>query len=127
VEPLLTPRAIARLGADYTPTSWLLVGAAGRYVSKAYLDNTNTLQLETPDFFELDLTLSLGLERWISLGRPRLRLQVDNVLDSRGIWPSGYSYLFLTREASGSEAAQGIPYYYPMATRSVLAFLDLSF
>ena len=127
VQPLLTPRAIARLGVDYTPAPWLLVGASGRYVAKAYLDNTNAPDLATPDFFDLDLTLSLGLDRWIKPGRPRLRLQVDNLLDSHRIWPSGYSYLFLTREASGSEVAQGIPYYYPLATRSALVLLDLSF
>jgi iron complex outermembrane recepter protein len=126
VEPLLTPRALARLGADYTPAPWLLVGASGRYVAKAWLDNTNARRLATPDFFDLDLTVSLGLERWIKAGRPRLRLQVDNLLDNHCIWPSGYSYLFLTREASGSQAVQGIPYYYPLATRSVLVLLDLS-
>jgi iron complex outermembrane receptor protein len=126
VEPLLTPRAIARLGADYTPAPWLLVGAAGRYVARSYLDNTNVEDLATPHFFDLDLTLSLGLDRWIKAGHPRLRLQVDNILDNRRIWPSGYSYLYLTREASGHEALQGIPYYYPLATRSVLVLLDLS-
>ena len=126
VRPLLTPQAIAHLGVDFTPRAWLLVGASGRYVAKGYLDNTNVEALATPGFFDLDATLSLGLESWIKAGRPRLRLQVTNVLDNERIWPSGYSYLFLTRGASGTETLQGIPYYYPLATRSVLVLLDLS-
>jgi iron complex outermembrane receptor protein len=126
VKPLLTPGAIAHLGVDFTPRPWLLVGASGRYVAKSYLDNTNVEALATPGFFDLDATLSVGLEGWIKAGRPRLRLQVNNVLDNERIWPSGYSYLFLTRGASGTETLQGIPYYYPLATRSVLVLLDLS-
>jgi iron complex outermembrane receptor protein len=126
VEPLLTPRAIARLGVDYTPKRWLLLGASGRYVARSYLDNTNVADLATPDFFDMGLTLSLGLDPWIKAGHPRLRVQVDNLLDNHRLWPSGYSYLFLTRDASGSELLQGTPYYYPLATRSVLVLLDLS-
>ena len=126
VEPLLTPRTIAHLGVDFTPRPWLRVGASGRYVAKGYLDNTNVEALTTPRFFDMDATVSVGLEGWVKAGRPRLRLQVTNLLDNDRIWPSGYSYLFLTREASGRELPGGIPYYYPLATRSVLVLLELS-
>ncbi len=60
-------------------------------------------------------------------GRPRLRVLVDNVLDNRRVWASGYSYLYATRDAAGAEATGGIPYYFPMATRHVTAVLDLGF
>lgn len=126
VEPLLTPRAIARLAVDVTPRPWLRLGLAGRYVARSYLDNTNVRELATPAFFQLDASLGLGLERWVSAGHPRLRVQLDNLLDDRRIWPSGYSYLFLTRDAAGAEALGGTPYFYPLATRSLLVLLDLS-
>jgi len=125
VEPLLTPRAIVNVGVDVTPVPWLLAGASARYVVRSYLDNTNVEALTTPAFFEVDATLSLGLERWIRRGRPRLRLEVGNLLDDRRIWPAGYSYLFLAREASGRETLQHTPYYYPLATRNLLVLLDL--
>jgi iron complex outermembrane receptor protein len=125
VEPLLTPRAIVNLGADYTPRPWLRAGLSGRYVARSYLDNTNVEALTTPRFFELDASLALGLERWVRAGRPRLRLELANLLDNDRIWPNGYSYLFLTRGASGPDQLQHTPYYYPLATRSVLVLLDL--
>ena len=60
-------------------------------------------------------------------GRPRLKLQVNNVLDNRKLWPRGYSYLYANRDASGAETLAGIPYYYPLATRSAYVSLDLGF
>jgi iron complex outermembrane receptor protein len=127
VEPLLTPRATANLGADFTPWPWLTVGASGRHVAKSYLDNTDVPTLATPSFFDCDATAIVKLEHWIKTGKPRLRLQVNNLFDNQRLWPSGYSYLFLTRAAAGQETLQGTAYYYPLATRSVLVLLDLTF
>ena len=127
VEPLLTPRTLVQLDLEVTPAAWLRLGAAGRHVGRGYLDNTNAAALTTPRFLEVDAALSLGLQRWIPAGRPQLRVQLGNVFDNRRLWPNGYSYLFLTRETSGREIVQGTPYYYPLATRHVLAVLDLTF
>ncbi len=44
---------------------------------------------------------------------PRLRLQVDNLLDDRRALPSGYSYRFLTRDADGTDARDGTPLLLP--------------
>ena len=49
------------------------------------------------------------------------------MLDGRRHWPSGYSYLFLTRDEAGALTSQGTPYYYPLATRSVFVNLDVRF
>jgi hypothetical protein len=127
VRPLLTPQFIGNLGADYTPTSALTVGLAGRYVSKSQLDNTDDPALATPAFFDLSAHASLSLARWVRKGEPRLRVQLNNVLDGRRHWPSGYSYLFITRNEAGGETTQGTPYYYPLATRSVLLNFDVRF
>jgi iron complex outermembrane receptor protein len=127
VRPLLTPRFIGNLGADYTPTPGLTVGLAGRYVSKSQLDNTDDPALATPAFFDLGAHASMSLGRWVRKGEPRLRIQVNNALDGRRHWPSGYSYLYITRDEAGRETAQGTPYYYPLATRSVFVNLDVRF
>jgi iron complex outermembrane recepter protein len=126
VEPLLSPRAIVYLGADWEPRPWLRAALSGRYVARSYLDNTNVADLTTPSFVEVDATLAAGLERWVRRGHPRIRLEVGNLLDNRRVWPSGYSYLFLTREASGREVPQHASYYYPLATRTVLVLLELA-
>ena len=42
------------------------------------------------------------------------------------MFPSGYSYLYFT-QGGGGETLGGISYYYPLATTSVIAMLDLGF
>jgi iron complex outermembrane receptor protein len=127
VRPLLTPQFVGNLGADYTPARAFTLGLAGRYVSTSQLDNTDDPALATPSFFDLSAHGSLSLARWVKKGAPRLRVQVDNALGGRKHWPSGYSYLYVTRDEAGGQAFQGTAYYYPLATRSVFVNLDLRF
>ena len=125
--PVATPPFQATLGAETTAVRGLTIGATGRYVAGSWLDNTNMPGLETPRTFALDATLALDLARWIPAGKPRLKVQVNNVLDNRRLWPRGYSYLYANRDASGAETLAGTPYYYPLATRSTYVSLDLGF
>jgi iron complex outermembrane recepter protein len=127
VAPVATPPFLATLGAETTAVRGLTVGATGRYVAASWLDNTNTEGLEAPRTFQLDATLVVDLARWVPAGTPRLKVQVNNVLDNRKLWPRGYSYLYANRDASGAETLAGIPYYYPLATRSAYVSLDLGF
>jgi len=127
VSPLLSPAFIANLGLDWTPAAPLAVGARGRYVSRAFLDNTASPEFATPRYFSLDATASLSLSRWVRKGQPRIRIQVNNILDNRRIWPNGYSYLFFTRDPAGRDTPDGVAFYYPQATRSVFMTLDLEF
>ena len=127
VRPLLTPQFVGNLGADYTPATGVSLGLAGRYVSTSQLDNTDDPALATPSFFDLSAHASLSLARWVKKGEPRLRVQVNNALGGRQHWPSGYSYLYITRDDVGAETTQGTPYYYPLATRSVFVNLDVRF
>jgi iron complex outermembrane receptor protein len=125
VDPLLTPRVLANLGAEWTPGSALSLGASGRYVSKSYLDNTQNESFTTPSFFDLDATLVVKLGKWIRTGQPRLRVQLNNVLNAHRLYASGYSYLFLTQDGVGGETLGGTNYFYPLATRSLFVGLDL--
>jgi iron complex outermembrane receptor protein len=127
VRPLLTPGFVANLGAEWQPASALALALQGRWVSEAYLDNANTAGAETPAIFTLDAGVTLGLSRWVGKGQPRLRVHVVNLLDDRRVWPSGYSYAFLTRRADGAESLGVVPYYYPQATRSVFVTADVRF
>lgn len=125
VNPLLTPPLIVNQTIDWTPASLVAVSATGRYVAKSYLDNTNNPDFVAPSFFALDGNVSLSLSRWINRGAPRLTVQVNNILNNRKIYPSGYSYEYFNRDASGADTMAGIPYYYPQATRNVLVMLDM--
>jgi iron complex outermembrane recepter protein len=125
VPPLLTPSFVANPSVEYAPTRWLTLAAAGRYSATSHLDNTGDDAFTTPSFWTTDASATFSFGRWIRKGDPRLRVQVGNVFDNRRIWPSGYSYLTFTRDASGTDTPGGTAYYYPQATRTVLVSLDL--
>lgn len=127
VEPVLSPPFVGNLSVEGSPLPWLSLGASARYVAGSWLDNTNAERLSTPDWWKVDVSASVDLSRVLKTGRPRLRVLVDNLLDDRGIRPSGYSYLYATRDGAGVETLGGTPYLFPLATRSVSAVLDLGF
>jgi hypothetical protein len=127
VPPLLTPRFVANLGADWAPSTAFAAGLLGSYRSKARLDNTDDPRLSTPAYFNLDGHASLDLGRFVRRGAPKLRVQVTNLLNGKRHWPSGYSYLYLAPDGQGGESQKGTAYYYPLATRSVYVSLDVRF
>ena len=127
VPPLLSPGAILNGSAEWSPRRELALSLAGRWVSRSQLDNTGNPDFQTPSFFDLDGQLRLSLARLVKRGEPRLRVQATNLLNSRRLWPAGYSYLSFTRDAAGGETLSGTSYYYPQATRSVYLTLDLRF
>jgi iron complex outermembrane receptor protein len=124
VTPVGTPPFVATAGLETTALRDVTAGLTGRYVAASWLDNTNTEGLEAPRFFQLDASFRFDLSRLVSAGKPRLSVRVNNLLDNRRIFPSGYSYLYVTRDA-GQDTVSGIPYYYAAATRSVSVTLDL--
>jgi iron complex outermembrane receptor protein len=130
VVPLLTPAVLVSLGGDYTPLTWLTVGALGRYVGAAHLDNTNSADFMAPGFFGLDADLSVSLAAVMPFAAgaaPRLRVQGTNLLDNRRMFPGGYSYQYFTMDGAGALEPAGLRYYYPLATRNVFIALEMSF
>lgn len=119
VDPLLTPRAIVSQSIDVTPMPRVAFGVTGRYVAKSYLDNTNNDDFVAPSFFIIDANAGYDLTSQL-----RVSLQVNNLTNRRRVFPSGYSYLFINRDAAGGESISGIPYYYPQATRNAVVMVD---
>ncbi|HXK09660.1 MAG TPA: TonB-dependent receptor [Vicinamibacteria bacterium] len=127
VEPLLTPTVLVNGTVDWKPSPALGLFVAGRWVDAAQLDNTGNPDFRTPSFFVLDLQATISLARFVKRGEPRIRVQATNLLDNRRAWPSGYSYMSFTRDPAGGETLSGTASYYPLATRSVFATLDVRF
>ncbi len=128
VPPLLSPEAIVNLGGEWRRgTSSLAL--IGRYVGDAQLDNTGLDEFRLPSYTNFDLRASVDLGRWWPAARPRITLFVNNLLDTDEQYPSGYSYQFINRAAGrsdpGRDSLDGIPFYYPLATRN--AVLSLGF
>jgi len=110
------------LGVEVGVTRWATLGGSGRYIGTARtVDNTGDESMTTPDFFMLDGSA------WIELGRllpfvagasPRLRIQVDNVLDTH----RGFRQATATSTSSATAPApthsSARAYYYPLATRT---------
>jgi iron complex outermembrane receptor protein len=116
VNPVLTPELIFNQTLDYAVSPRLTVSGTGRWVGKSYLDNTNNSAFTTPSFFLVEGNVAYDLTH-----STRLTLQLNNVLNSKRIFPSGYSYLFLTP----SGAIDGIRYFYPQATRNAVAMVNV--
>ena len=108
VNPLLTPAVILNPGIEYTPSPRFSASAFGRYVGKSYLDNTNNDALTTPPFFIVDATASFKIAR-----STRMILQVNNVLNRRRVFPSGYVF-------------DDVAYFYPLATRNAAVTLHFN-
>ncbi|PYQ30934.1 MAG: hypothetical protein DMF57_14855 [Acidobacteria bacterium] len=115
VNPLLTPTLIVNQSVDYAFAPRSSVGVTARYVSRSFLDNTNSEAFTTPSFFTLDGNVAVGVGR-----SAKLSLQVNNILNNKRVFPSGYSYLFLTP----SGAVDGVRYFYPQATRNAVVTVD---
>lgn len=126
VPPLLTPEAVINLGAEWARGPGA-VRVLGRWVDTAQLDNTGLAELRLPAYTNVDLRATLELGRWIPGAAPRLVLSVQNLFDRDDQFGSGYSYQFLNLDGAGGESRAGIPYYYPMATRSALLALEVDF
>ncbi|HEY8183053.1 MAG TPA: TonB-dependent receptor [Thermoanaerobaculia bacterium] len=105
VNPILTPTVILNQALDYTPSPRWSAGAVARYVGKSYLDNTNRNAFTTPSFVVVDGTASFAVAR-----STRLMLQVNNLLNRRRVFPSGY-------------VIDDVSYFYPQATRNALVTL----
>lgn len=124
--PALSPETILGASAEWLPAPALTLALSGRWVDRAQLDNLGVEELATPAFAWFDLAARLELGRWIGAGSPALTVRVNNLLDEDRAWPSGYSYPYLVR-AGGVDRVEGVPYYYPLAPRHVVASLELRF
>ena len=87
-------------------------------MGESHLDNTGRDAFTAPAFFALETGASYRVSR-----NARVRLQVNNVLNNRRIYPSGYSYQFM--DTAGT--IDGVRYYYPQATRHAVLTLDVGF
>jgi iron complex outermembrane receptor protein len=115
VSPLLTPAMIVNQSIDCAALSNLMLGVNGRHVGRSYLDNTNNGSFVAPAFTTVDANAAIQMSRATSL-----RIQVNNLLNNKRVFPSGYSYLFLTPEKTIS----GVSYYYPQATRNAVITVE---
>ncbi|MEA2238938.1 MAG: iron complex outerrane recepter protein [Thermoanaerobaculia bacterium] len=115
VNPLLTPTMIANQSIEYAASSKLTFGATGRHVGRSYLDNTNNGSFVAPAFTTVDANAAIRLSHEMTV-----RIQANNVLNNKRVFPSGYSYLFLTPE----KAVNGVSYYYPQATRNAVITVE---
>lgn len=115
VNPVLTPSLIVNQTIELAPTSKTTFGLTARHVGRSYLDNTNNASFVAPAFTTFEANGAFALAHNVNL-----RVQIKNLLNDKRVFPSGYSYLFLTPQRT----IEGISYYYPQATRNASVMVD---
>lgn len=107
VAPLLTPALLANAQLAWTPRTGVELSLSARHVAESQLANDGNAALVTPAFTLADLGASYAR------GASTLRVQVQNLFDATA-YASGYT--------DGSTR-----YFFPVATRTVVATLALRF
>jgi iron complex outermembrane receptor protein len=115
VNPVLTPSLIVNQTIEFAPSSKTTFGLTARHVGRSYLDNTNNVSFTAPAFTTFEASASVALAHNVNI-----RVQINNLLNNKRVFPSGYSYLFLTPERT----IEGVSYYYPQATRNASVMVD---
>jgi iron complex outermembrane receptor protein len=115
VNPVLTPSLIVNQAIEFALSAKTTFGLTARHVGRSYLDNTNNRSFTAPAFSTMDANGAFALARNINI-----RVQINNLLNNKRVFPSGYSYLFLTPQRT----IEGISYYYPQATRNASVMVD---
>ncbi|MFY9309131.1 MAG: TonB-dependent receptor [Bacteroidia bacterium] len=108
VQPLLTPRVIIDQTINYRFSKYLLIGANGRYMSMAFLDNTNNTNFMVPASLIFNASIELRFLKHYSIN-----FMVNNITNTR-YYTSGY-------------VQNGQPYYFAMATRNYFMTLRARF
>lgn len=107
VRPLLTPAVLANAEAAWNPISVVELTVSARHVAESQLANDGNDALVTPAFTIADLGAAY------SFARATLRVQVQNLFDATA-YASGYT--------DGTER-----FFFPVATRTVMATMALRF
>jgi iron complex outermembrane receptor protein len=115
VNPVLTPSLIVNQTIEFTPSLKTTFGLTARHVGRSYLDNTNNHSFTAPAFTTFEANGAFALARNVDI-----RVQINNLLNNKRVFPSGYSYLFLTPQRT----IEGVSYYYPQATRNASVMVD---
>jgi iron complex outermembrane receptor protein len=108
IEPLLTPPVVINQSAQYAVNKWMDLRLSTRYLSEAYLDNTNNADFTVDESFLLDGALIFTV-----FNKHTLNFQVNNLTNQK-YFTSGY-------------VAEGQSYYFAMAQRNYYMSLNLKF
>jgi len=115
VNPVLTPSLIVNQTIEFAASSKTTFGLTARHVGRSFLDNTNNASFVAPAFTTFEANGAFALARNVNI-----RVQINNLLNNKRVFPSGYSYLFLTPQRT----IEGVSYYYPQATRNASVMVD---
>ncbi|MBL7910111.1 MAG: TonB-dependent receptor [Bacteroidia bacterium] len=108
VQPLLTPQIIFNQAVAYDFTKFIKAEVNARYLSEAFLDNSNNAKYTVPSSLIFNTSVN-----FIFLKQHSLNFMINNIADQK-YYTAGYV-----------QAAQ--PYYFAMATRNYFVTLKLKF
>ncbi|MEX0769672.1 MAG: TonB-dependent receptor [Balneolaceae bacterium] len=115
-----SPGFISNVTLTYQ-TGGLTGALSHKYVSRQYLDNTQSESRSIDPYFIQDLRIGYSFDRIPYLSALSATLQVNNLLDIKYV-SNGYTFGWI---AGGEE--QSFNYYYPQAGRNVLIKVQAGF
>jgi iron complex outermembrane receptor protein len=125
-QPLMTPAVMLNQGIRYEAFGWMSFEVIGKYVSKMYLDNTNTEELSTPAYFFADARASFKLNKLLKKGEYRFSVNWNNFTNTN-FFPNGTANHYYQMQSGGSLTRAYSPAYYPAALSNVFLTLDMKF
>lgn len=108
VEPLLTPRFMSAHRLELSAHRALTLTVEGRYQSRAFLDNTSSVDRVLPDFYVVDATARATWSRYA------MSIRGVNLGDTQ-------------KFGSGSVSGSGTVRYFILPARAVHATIELTF
>lgn len=113
-----SPSLVAAMGINFTPVQDLELSLLNKWVSKQYLDNTQTEQRKLNGFYTQDLRAIYTIKSKI-LKEAQLIFQLNN-LHNKKYEANGYTYSYF---AGGEVITEN--FYYPMAGRNFMLALNI--
>jgi iron complex outermembrane receptor protein len=120
VDIAFSPSRIANSILSYTPGSFTAEWTM-KYVSRQYLDNTQTKARSIDPYLVNDLRFSYSLDDLSFVQNVTASLQINNILNEEYV-SNGYTFGWI----SGGEE-RFFNYYYPQAGRNILANVKIGF
>jgi len=122
--PVLSPALITNQGFRVAPTPWFYADITSRFVSKAYLDNTNNEALVSPEYWVFDVAAGIKLKQWLNLAELNLVFHANNFTDTK-YYPAGSPSRTFAKDNNGNLVEQASPNYFAAATRNFFITLQM--
>ncbi|RKX25738.1 MAG: hypothetical protein DRP47_09310 [Candidatus Zixiibacteriota bacterium] len=119
------PKYLGNITVDYQK-DWLRMTFHGQFIGRQYADMWNIEELSIDPIFVASLSVAVGVDNFIGLGRLTLMGRIDNLFDRKYEVISSYAENWATREINQSKPTmEGWAAYFVAPERSFYAQMKM--